>query len=84
MAITSPSGATAFRCSRACGLLVRPGEQQVAVSGQAENVQAKGPQPGSQAADMLCQVAPGVPLYRRYDRSGEQAVDGHALSGVLE
>src|SRR5438128_12227384 len=84
MAITRLSGATVFRRSRACSLLVWPSEQQVAVSSQAENVQAKGPEPGAQAADMLGQVAPGVPLHRLFRRSAEQVSDRDALSGALE
>ena len=73
-----------LQSSRTGSLLAEPGKQQVAIAGQAEDVQVKGPEPGSQAADVLRQVAPGVPLHRLFRRPAEQAVDGNALSGMLE
>ena len=67
-----------------CGWLLRPGQQQVAIPDQAEDVQVKGPQSGAQAADMLGQVTSAMPLHHVLLRSAQQMVDRHAFSGALE
>src|SRR5216683_5610353 len=51
-------------------LSVRPGEQQVAIADETDNVQAKWPEPGTQAADVSRQA--------ESDAAGEWLLPAHA------
>src|SRR5258708_36019693 len=73
--------------SRACCLLillVRPGKQQVAIAGETENIQAKRPEPGTQAAHMLGQAAPPAAGERLLFRQAEQTRKRDNLASMVQ
>jgi hypothetical protein len=65
-------------------LLMWLGEQQVTITVETENVQAKGPEPRPQAADVLCQAAPDAGRDGLLPGHAEQTRKRDWFSGVVE
>ena len=65
-------------------LLVRSGEQQVAVAVEAENIQAKWPEPAAQAAHLLGQAVPETASQGFVSLCTEQTRKRDRLSSTLQ